>query len=423
MRLRYDAIRRPTHRYVTTGAGPEHLVARTVYGEGHPDKNLCGHIFRHYDQSGFAGNEVYDFKNNLIDRSRHLAAEYRKEVDWSVLGDETDPAALDTLAAPLLVTADLFVSRVLYDAVNRPVVAVSPHSATMLPNVLQVTFNEGSKPAKLDMWEQVAALPSSPGDPATADSHVVTACTYDANGLRTSITHGNGTIVNHTIDELTKRLVRVLSTRPASFAANARVVQDLRYTHDPHGNVTRTRDDADIQDVVFFQNKRVDPSSDYTYDAGYRLVRATGREHLGQVSGTQLPPAQPGDDDSALIGLPSPGDGTAMGTYIESYDFDPVSNILAMFHLVSSGNWRRHYTYAEPSQINLSVTCNRLSSTSLPGDPDGGPYSAHYSYDAHGNSAAMPHLSLIAWNERDGLQATARQVVAAGTPETTFLYV
>lgn len=419
-RLRYDANRRPTHRYVKTGAGPEHLVARTVYGEGHADKNLCGQIFRYYDQSGVTSNESCDFKGNLIDRARHLALDYRNEVDWSVLGDETDPTTLDALGAPLLAAGDRFVSRALHDALNRPFFAVTPHSASMHPNIIQVTFNEGGKPEKVDMWEQALIVPATPLDPATADSHVVTASEYDANGKRISVTHGNGTIVNHKFDNLTKRLVRVLSTRPGSFAADERVVQDLRYTYDPHGNVTCTRDDADIQDVVFFRNKRVEPSSRFTYDAGYRLTRATGREHLGQIAGSLLPPSQPGDDESGRTGLPNPGDGTAMDTYVETYEFDAVSNILAMFHQVSSGNWRRRYVYAEPSQIDAAATCNRLSTTSLPGDPDGGPYSAHYGYDAHGNSVTMPHLSLMAWNEQDGLQATARQVIANGTPETTF---
>ena len=36
-------------------------------------------------------------------------------------------------------------------------------------------------------------------------------------------------------------------------------MQDLTYTYDPAGNITRIRDDADIQNVVFFRNQRVEP--------------------------------------------------------------------------------------------------------------------------------------------------------------------
>jgi len=34
--------------------------------------------------------------------------------------------------------------------------------------------------------------------------------------------------------------------------------------------VTRLRDDADLHPVVFFDNQRVDPTLDYTYDPTYR---------------------------------------------------------------------------------------------------------------------------------------------------------
>ena len=38
-----------------------------------------------------------------------------------------------------------------------------------------------------------------------------------------------------------------------------------------------------------FKNKRVEPSNDYIYDALYRLIQATGREHLGQIGGAPIP--------------------------------------------------------------------------------------------------------------------------------------
>ena len=43
----------------------------------------------------------------------------------------------------------------------------------------------------------------------------------------------------------------------------------------------------DAQQTIFFRNQRVEPSADYTYDAIYRLIEATGREHLGQVGGSR----------------------------------------------------------------------------------------------------------------------------------------
>jgi hypothetical protein len=50
-------------------------------------------------------------------------------------------------------------------------------------------------------------------------------------------------------------------------------VQNLHYTYDPVGNITHIQDDA--QQTIYFRNKRVEPSNDYTYDAIYRLIQAS----------------------------------------------------------------------------------------------------------------------------------------------------
>jgi RHS repeat-associated protein len=97
-----------------------------------------------------------------------------------------------------------------------------------------------------------------------------------------------------------------------------------------------------------------------------------------------------------------------------------VGNLLVMAHRVSSGGWTQNYTYSEASQIVAAETCNRLSTTSLPGDPAGGPYSGVYTYDAHGNMTRMPHLPALVWDEEDRLRSTTRQRVLTGTPVTTF---
>ena len=79
---------------------------------------------------------------------------------------------------------------------------------------------------------------------------------------------------------------------------------------------------------MYFRNQRVEPSSDYTYDAIYRLVDRHGREHLGQTNGAARPAQQITDDDGFRTGLLQPSDGNAMGTYTERYQYDPVGNLL-----------------------------------------------------------------------------------------------
>ena len=273
--LRYDLLRRPTHRYVTVNATTI-LLERSIYGEGMASQNLCGRLFRHYDQAGLASNDAFDYKGNLAASTRQLAAEYRNAVDWTVLANLTDPAALDAAAKPKLVDADRFSATSTYDALNRVIQTVTPHSGTMKPNVIRPAYNEANLLDRIDVWQQQPTAPTGLLDPATATLHAVTAIEYDAHGKRTAITFGNVTVTTYAYDPLTFRLARLVTTRPSSFPANARTVQDLTYTYDPAGNITHIQDDADIQNVVYFRNQRVEPSSDYAYDAIYRLVDRDG---------------------------------------------------------------------------------------------------------------------------------------------------
>src|SRR5439155_27027397 len=101
---------------------------------------------------------------------------------------------------------------------------------------------------------------------------------------------------------------------------------EFSYTYDPAGNITYIEDNADVQNIVFFRNRRVEPSSEYTYDAIYRLTNASGREQLGLNGGAPLPPERTSYNDSPRIGLVQPGDGRAMGIYGEQYQYDEVGN-------------------------------------------------------------------------------------------------
>lgn len=418
-RIRYDKSQRPTHLYVSAG-GEDVLLERSIYGEGLAQRNLCGRLFRRYDGAGLSSDERYDFKGNLSESSRHFARPYRQSVDWSALENLTDPGELDAAAAPLLIPAERYSSSTVFDALNRPTQTVMPHRAGMRPSVLQPSYNRASLLEKVDVWIRLAEAPAALLDPDTADLQAVTGLDYNARGQRIRLALGNGTLTAYEHDPLTFRLAALTTTRPESFAADRRVTQELAYTYDPAGNVTRIRDSADIQNVIFFNNRRVEPSADYTYDALYRLIRATGREHLGQNGGVLSAPQQVVHEDSFRAGLLHPGDGNAMGTYTESYTYDAAGNLLRMLHQVSSGAWTRRYRYAEPSRIDPAETGNRLSATSLPGDPEDGPYSGTYGHDAHGNMVRMPHLAEMVWDDRDRLRSTRRQVINDGPAERTF---
>ena len=390
-RSNYDALRRPVDTFVQ-GSDPldlskEILLGRIVYGEGQPDdaaSNLRTSVFRQYDCAGIVTHLQYDFKGNPLGESRQLLQDYTAQPDW--------------LQNPAL-EAETFTSAIRYDTRNRPVQSVAPHSANAGINIVQPVYDEAGLIKQVSLWQQQPGMPLSLLDPASADQHPVLDIDYDAKGQRRSMAYGNGVTTSYIYDSQTFRLVNLRTVR----ASDGITLQDLYYSYDPVGNITHIQDDADIQNVVYFKNQRVEPSADYVYDAIYRLTQATGREHLGQTGGQLNSPQQVAHSDAARMGLPQPGDGNAMGRYTEDYFYDDVGNLLQLAHAVGNNGWSRYYAHDEPSLTEPGKKSNRLSGTSLPGDSAAGPYSATYDHDAHGNMTRMPHLAQMAWNSRDQL--------------------
>ncbi|HEU5367013.1 MAG TPA: RHS repeat-associated core domain-containing protein, partial [Ktedonobacterales bacterium] len=394
----YDALRRPLEQHLSTGGGPESLVGRTIYGETQatPEaQNLRGHVYQVDDEAGIVTSDAYDFKGNLLHTIRQLVSDYMHTPDWST------SVALD---------GAIYTSSTTYDALNRPVTLTTPDNTVMRP-----TYNEAS------LLESLAGNLRG----ATTPSSFVTNIDYNAKGQRVLIAYGNGASTSYTYDPQTFRLTHLFTTRGACFPGDGTNpasppvgAQNLRYTYDPVGNITHMQDAA--QQTIYFNNRQIEPSADYTYDAVYRLIAASGREHLGQAGGGgSLAPLPLTFDDGSRVGLPQPGDGNALGRYLQQYSYDEVGNILQMQHSgtnPANPGWTQAYTYNEPSLLEAGKVSNRLTSTQAGQSP-----AEPYTYDAHGNITSMAHLPLMQWDEKDQLQATAQQVVNnGGTPETTY---
>jgi len=394
LRTTYDALQRPTQMFVKTGSDPEILTEKTVYGEGQGDaNNLQGRIYQHFDSAGVATNGAFDFKGNLLSSTRQLVQDYKTIPNWA-----GNPG----------LEMEVFSSSSRYDALNRPIQLVAPHSnqpQTKL-NVIRPGYNEANLLERMDVWLGEATEPTALLDPPSANFHAVTNIDHDAKGQRTLIEYGNGAKTAYTYDEKTFRLVHLKTTRAGA------VLQDLFYTYDPVGNITRIRDDA--QQTIFFNNQVVLPHCDYSYDSIYRLIAAAGREHIGQAGQPET-----SWDDEFRVNLPHPSDGQAMRNYTEQYIYDAVGNFERLIHQAANGSWTRAYAYNEASLIEPGKQSNRLSSTTV------GQRTEPYTYDAHGNMTSMPHLTQMQWNYKDELSATARQAVNATpppntVPETTF---
>ncbi len=402
----YDVLRRPTEVNLQEGGGREQLVGKTVYGESQPDpeaNNLRGKLYQAFDGAGVVTTPAYDFKGNLLHSNRQIAVDYKTTLDWS---------------ATVALEAEIFTTSTTYDALNRPVQLIAPHSDQpgARRNVIQPVYNAANLLEGVDVWLDHPSEPAALLDAAAVPTAAVGVRNigYDAKGQRQRIAYKNGATTLYTYDPATFRLVQLLTQRdavtfpddcpqppPANWPGCQ--VQNLHYTYDPAGNITHIRDDA--QQTIYFRNRRVEPSADYTYDAIYQLIEATGREHIGQLS-------QPEStwSDEFRVNLPHPGDGQAMRLYTEQYEYDAVGNILQMIHQANNGNWTRGYAYHETSLIEdgkegtpLRLS-NRLSSTTVGANPV-----EHYEYDVHGSMTAMPHLPTMRWDFADQLSAVDLQ--------------
>ena len=323
-------------RPFVTENGAERLDARTVYGEGQgATNNHRTRVFQIFDGSGVATSEAYDFKGNLLRSRRELLPDYTQAVNWQ---------------QNLVPNDGTFTSSTIYDALNRPTAVTAPDGSIHRP-----TYNEAGLLNKVDVKLRGAADPTP----------FATNIDYDARGQRELIAYHNGAQTRYEYDPLTFRLTRLLTTRPAGpnglasqLFAETGVVQDLRYTYDPAGNITRIEDAA--LKTIFHDSERVEPVCVYTYDALFRLIEAQGREHIGQTAFDFNPP-DGNRRDFHFAGLHAhPNNMQAMRNYTEGYEYDEVGNFQFMRHSANGGGWTRTYEYAETTHRPVMVLCNLM---------------------------------------------------------------
>lgn len=405
----YDESRRPMRTWVADAGRRDRasalLYEQTVYGEGAPRDVALNLRTRVYEQRDAAGRlahygtdpdtentEAYDFKGNPLRSVRTLAEDYKNTLDWS----RTVPLEPDVTYA----------TATRYDALNRPTEMLTPDGSRTFPR-----YNEAGL---LDAIEVSVR--------GGARALYVRDINYDAKGQRTRVEYGNRVTTTCKYDRETFRLRRLETRRQGETDA----LQDLSYTYDPIGNITHIQDDA--HEAFYVRGSRVEPSADYTYDAIYRLIEATGREHRGLLDDgtTTAGPIPTSFSDVPRVGRAHPNDSHAMGTYVERYAYDAVGNITRMAHRgvdPSHSGWTREYVYDERSQLvpgDRNIPRSGERSNRLTRTDDGSGFTRAYEYDDHGNMLSMPHLRSMEWNCRDQLVASVQDASIAVTPETTY---
>ncbi|MDU9005966.1 SpvB/TcaC N-terminal domain-containing protein [Sedimentitalea todarodis] len=373
-RTEYDALDRPVRSWLSVNGGAEALVSRLEHGDG-PDapadavaRNLRTRLFRRFDQAGLLTHEAFDFNGNLTRMARRLVSATIGVTDY----DRPDPETL--------LETESFVSETAYDALSRPVRISTPASATMIASVVTPGYNAAQALDRIDL-----AVRGEPSQPQ------ITNIDYDAHGRRTAVDYANGTRTEQSFDPDTFRLTRLLTVRGTT------PLQDLGYTYDPVGNITEIRDLA--QEDVYFAGAVVDSQRRFRYTPLYRLAQASGREHVGLNR-------PPGPEDPTRSGLAHPGDGNAMRSYVQDFDYDAAGNLLEIVHRAGVGafaeQWRQTVTYAAGS--------NQLTGTAAGGIIES------FAHDSHGNMA-LPHLDITEWDQNDRLRRVVR-----GTAEARYTY-
>lgn len=402
-RIEYDHLHRPVSTFVQQAGQAEILFNHVVYGDrlGQADAqslNLLGTAHLVFDQAGMVRVPKLDFKGNPKAVHRILAEDYKHDPDWSALPGQPDVAAILAVAAPALDTAEVFTASSLHDALNRPTRVTLPDGTIIVP-----TYNEANFLASLRA--QIRGQGSFIEFLKDQD--------YDARGQRQFAHYGNEVFTRYFYDPNTFRLTNLLTYKSGA-DPQTQGLQNLQYAYDPVGNITQIRDDA--QQTHYFNNAVIKPESLYEYDAIYQLIRATGRELAGGAND-----AVRTHTDLSFAQLPHPNNLGAVRTYTEDYEYDLLGNIRQLKHRFQTqagvgGGWTRHYRYAF-DDIPDNRT-NRLTSTSMPGDPDAGPYTGTYDYDAYGNMIRMPHLAAMDWNFMDQL----RRVDLGGGGTAHYVY-
>lgn len=377
MAMTYDSLGRPINIHVDGNDGRgtvlDQTVEKLIYGEysGQSEKNLRGKIYKHYDQAGVITFDSYDIHGNTLKAFRQLRTDYKNEVDW----DNPNAIALEN---------EIFDISYTYDALGRVLSEKEPDG-----NIQHSAYNQAGFMERLDLTYKDGSQQA-----------FVQSMDYNAQGQRLQATYGNGVMTKYTYEASTLNLLGISSTRPGQAP-----LQNIVYSYDPVGNITRVRDHC--YEIVFNNQQMVEPLSDYTYDGLYRLIGATGRQHPGIKADTHWTAFK----QCGFTPFPTPNsnDGEKLENYRETYSYDVAGNLTTIRHVAPSASWTR--------QTGIEAGSNR---TTLIASMNGTSSFYETLHDANGNLQGLENLRSMTWNYRNNLSRADVIVREDGSTDSEY---
>lgn len=392
----YDQRNRPMRLWARDdGTNSVTLRERLEYGDGgspgqpiaernaNHAANRLGNLYQHHDEAGRLTFELYDFKNNVLEKVRQvigdpalLAVFTPPPTNWQVQAFRVDwqppgGTMIEHYVSSLL-DANEYRTSLTYDALNRVKAMRYPRDV------------DGARKELRPHYNTAGAIESVKLENTTYVQHIA----YNAKGQRTLIVYGNGIMTRHAYEPQTFRLARMRSERYTQSSlltytpSGAAPLQDDVYVHDLAGNILTIYDRTPAGGIPNTALGINALDRTFTYDPLYRLLSATGRE-------CDVPPVLPWLDE------PRCTDPTRTRAYQEHYRYDPVGNILQLQHQMNSGNANRDFALAAGS--------NRLATVAL------GLSVYQYVYDVNGNLAQEATDRHFEWDHSDRMRVYRTQ--------------
>lgn len=388
---RYDDLNRPIQLWARDRTGQAITMReRLEYGDDSdptqtPQKrtaergrNRLGRLAAHRDEAGLLQFARYDFKGNLLDKTRRVVSDAALAVgwtaDWSVANadNDLDPAQYTTSTQ--------------YDALNRQTQIQFPADVSGQRLVLEPTYNRAGalEQARLDREVYVQKV------------------AYNAKGQRVFIAYGNDIVTRYSYDPGTFRLARLrtehLTRTGLTYQPTGTLLQDWAYDYDLSGNILA------IHDIVTgcgLPNNPDQLDRLFGYDAIYRLISATGRE-------CNQPAADPFWSDPVRCQVVA-----STRRYTQTYTYDVVGNMTALAHTApNNGSFTRTF--------DMKPGNNRLDKITVGSAVMGKVY--NYQYDGNGNMKEETISRRFVWGRADRLYEFRETSGANLSIQARYLY-